>query len=183
MKRLGELSGGSRNIYIHSQPLRSKLISLFGGVEEVVEVDTHKVIDAPRNVVFELLMDPHVLKETMPGLKTMSEKDSGIYSVEMELGIPGIKGQYHGELSIQNVVPPNSYHLSLEGEGSNGPFFMSLDVRLTSSNDAQTDLHYKGKGGFSDQSNSLGQKVLSGAGNLLISQFFGAISRRARRRL
>ena len=148
-----------------------------------MEVDTHKVVDAPQRVVFELLMDPNVLIETMPGLKTMNEKEPGVYAVEMELGIPGLKGQYRGELRIEDVVPPSHYHLSLEGQGSNGPFFMSLDVALTSSNDAQTDLHYKGEGGFGEQSHFVGQKVLSGARNVLIGQFFSAISKRARRRL
>ncbi len=148
-----------------------------------MEIDTHKAIDAPKDVVFKLLMDPNVLLETMPGLKSMHLKKAGLYAVEMELGIPGLRGKYQGELRVDNIVPPEQYHLSLEGKGPNGLFFMSLDVRLTSSNDAQTDLHYKGEGGFGDQSNALGQKVLSGAGNVLIGQFFGAISKRARRRL
>ncbi|WP_020374511.1 SRPBCC domain-containing protein [Sulfobacillus thermosulfidooxidans] len=147
----------------------------------MMQFDAHKIIDAPPNRVFPLLMDPAVLIESMPGLKTMQEQSPGIYAVEMELGIPGFKGQYRGEMRLDQVVVPHRYHLLLEGQGPNGDIFMSLDVRLTSSHEGQTDLHYQGEGIFGDQSNSLTQKVLSGVGNVILGQFFNAIAKRARK--
>ncbi len=146
-----------------------------------MQINAHKIIDAQPDVVFHMLMDPDVLLESMPGLKTMHEESRGVYAVEMELGIPGFKGQYQGELRITDVVVQHGYHLTLTGQGPNGPIYISLDVSLANGKDGQTDLHYQGEGEFGDSSPGLAQKVLSGAGNVILGQFFNAVAKRARK--
>ncbi len=147
-----------------------------------MQIDSHKSIDASAETTFALLMDPDILTGAMPGLKRMTLQSPGVYAVEMEMGVPGFKGKYAGTMQLDHLVPPKAYHLALNGQGPGGTISMDLTVTLTASgNGRQTDLHYEGEGQFGGPSSGVAQKVLSGASSVILGQFFGEISKRARK--
>jgi carbon monoxide dehydrogenase subunit G len=77
-------------------------------------------VAAPRERVFEALNDPVVLRHCIPGCEELTEDETGAYQVRLKLGIAGLKGQYVGTATPENLEPPRSFTLAFDGKGKTG---------------------------------------------------------------
>lgn len=91
---------------------------------------------------YQALTDPATLVKTMPGLKSMTEREDGKYQAELEIGMGAIRGQYAGVMTIEDAVPNQSYRLMMEGQGQGG-FNVNMQVRFDE-NTAGCDVRYEG---------------------------------------
>lgn len=78
-------------------------------------------VAAPRDRVFEALNDPDVLRQCIPGCEALTRDEAaGPYQVRLKLGIAGLKGQYVGTATPENLDPPGSFTLAFDGKGKTG---------------------------------------------------------------
>ncbi len=129
---------------------------------------------APRQKVWDVLLDPKIIAQCMPGCEELKEVAPDQFEATMKVGIASVKGTYKGKLSIKEKQPPTRYVLS--GEGSGGPGFLQgdLEVVLDEKNGA-TVLKYTTETKVGGMVAAVGQRMLGGIAKMMVDQFFKKI--------
>jgi carbon monoxide dehydrogenase subunit G len=136
-----------------------------------LKIDGSYTFNAPRDRVWQVLLDPKIIAQCMPGCESMKEIGPDQYEATMKVGIASVKGTYKGKVSIKDKQPPAHYVLS--GEGSGGPGFMQGDVSIDlGEKDGQTLLKYSTDAKVGGLIASVGQRMLNGAAKMMVDQFF-----------
>jgi carbon monoxide dehydrogenase subunit G len=127
--------------------------------------------NAPRDRVWQVLLDPKIMAQCMPGCETMNEVAPDQFEAVMKVGVASVKGTYKGKVSIKDKHAPSHYVLS--GEGSGGPGFMQGDVVIDlEEQNGQTVLKYSTDAKIGGLIASIGQRMLNGAAKMMVEQFF-----------
>jgi uncharacterized protein len=96
-------------------------------------------VPAERSRVFAGLVDPEVLRRSIPGCEELIATGQDAYAAKLRVGVAGLKGSYGGTAQIRDKTPPESLTLTFEGKGGPGFVRGSAAMRLTSDGDA-TDI-------------------------------------------
>jgi len=130
--------------------------------------------NAPRQRVWDVLLDPKIMAQCMPGCESMTEVAPDRYEAVMKVGIASVKGTYKGKVTIKDKQPPAHYVLS--GEGSGGPGFMQGDVAIDLEEvNGGTVLKYSTDAQVGGLIASVGQRMLNGVAKVMVDQFFKKI--------
>jgi carbon monoxide dehydrogenase subunit G len=95
-----------------------------------VKITNSVTVAAPRERVFAALNDRDILRRCIPGCEELTEIDADSFSVQLRLGVAGIKGTYAGTAVRQALRPPESFTLALDGKGKAGFVRGTASVRL-----------------------------------------------------
>lgn len=145
-----------------------------------MQLSGDKVFPTTPMETYQLLTDPSVITEAMPGLKSLVAESPTSYKAQMEVGVAGIKGSYDGQLQMTDVVPGKSYRLVIAGEGPMG--FMESDVRVELTEQGEgTKVSYDGEAKVGGKVAGVGQRMLSGVAKLLVNQFFNGVLKQAKK--
>jgi uncharacterized protein len=141
------------------------------GRNQKLKIDGSYTFNAPRERVWQVMLDPKVLAQCMPGCETLNEVAPDQYEAVMKVGIASVKGTYKGKVSIKDKQPPSHYVLS--GEGSGGPGFLQGDMAVDlEENNGQTLLKYSSDAKVGGLVASIGQRMISGVAKMMFEQFF-----------
>lgn len=140
-----------------------------------MKVSGQKLIQANREIVWDLLMNPDILKAVIPGCKSLEKIEESLYRFEIELKVAAIVGRYSGEIEIVNPEPPHRYALKVNGSGALGHMQAIVNIELRESDDGKdTDMTYEGDAEIGGKVAKVGSRVLSSVANLVTNQFFNA---------
>jgi hypothetical protein len=98
-----------------------------------VKLALSSTVAAPRERVYEALLDPAVLQRCIPGCESLVETAPDTYAATLKVGVAGMKGSYTGRAAIANRQPPDSLTLTVDGKG--GPGFVKGTAVLSLSPD------------------------------------------------
>lgn len=136
-----------------------------------MKIDGSYIFNAPRERVWQVLLDPKVLAQCVPGCEGLNEVGPDQYEAIMKVGVASVKGTYKGKVAIKDKLAPSHYVLS--GEGSGGPGFMQGDVTVDlEEKDGQTLLKYSSEAKVGGLIASIGQRMLGGVAKMMLDQFF-----------
>jgi uncharacterized protein len=136
-----------------------------------LKIEGTYIFNAPRDRVWEVLLDPKIMAQCMPGCETMNEVAPDQFEAVMKVGVASVKGTYKGKVSIKDKQAPSHYVLS--GEGSGGPGFMQGDVAIDlAEQDGKTVLKYTTDAKIGGLIASIGQRMLNGVAKMMVEQFF-----------
>jgi uncharacterized protein len=139
-----------------------------------LKIEGSYTFNVPREKVWQVLLDPKIMAQCMPGCEKMSEIGPDQYEATMKVGVASVKGTYKGKVSIKEKQAPSHYVLS--GEGSGGPGFMQGDVSIDlAENNGQTVLKYSTDAKVGGLIASIGQRMLNGVAKMMLDQFFKKI--------
>ena len=126
---------------------------------------------APREKVWQVLLDPKILAQCMPGCEELKEIGPDQYEANVKVGIAAVKGTYKAKISIKDKQPPSHYVLS--GQGSGGPGFMQGDVVIDlEEKGGETQLKYSTDAKVGGLIAGVGQRMIGGIAKMMIDQFF-----------
>ena len=129
------------------------------------------ILKAPRQRVWDVLLDPKIMAQCMPGCEGLKEIGPDQYEATMKVGIAAVKGAYKGKVSIKEKQSPSHYVLS--GEGSGGPGFMQGDMSIDlEEKDGETLLKYSTDAKVGGLIAGIGQRMLGGIAKMMVDQFF-----------
>ena len=136
-----------------------------------MKIDGSYIFNAPRERVWQVLLDPKVLAQCVPGCESLNEVGPDQYEAIMKVGVASVKGTYKGKVAIKDKQTPSHYVLS--GEGSGGPGFMQGNVAVDlEEQDGQTLLKYSSEAKVGGLIASIGQRMLGGVAKMMLDQFF-----------
>jgi 2-furoyl-CoA dehydrogenase large subunit len=135
-------------------------------------------VRAPRQAVWEMLLDPKTLEKVVPGAHGIERVSDTHFRADVTLGVGPVKGRYKAEIRLADLKPPQSLTLSGEASGAlgfgGGTGFVTLDET-----NGTTTIRYRYGAGIGGKVASVGGRLLDGAARFLISQFFTALARQA----
>ena len=72
---------------------------------------------ATREVVWEKLNDPAVLKACIPGCEDLESTDEGGFRATAKIKVGPVSARFKGKVVLSDLDPPNGYKIAGEGEG------------------------------------------------------------------
>ena len=129
-------------------------------------------LPASRDVVWQKLNDPEVLKATIPGCESLEKTSDHGFSAVAVTKIGPVKARWKGKVTLTDLDPPNGYKIVGEGEGGVAGFAKgSADVKL-SDKDGGTLLTYNVDAQIGGKLAQLGQRLINGAAKKMADEFF-----------
>ncbi|WP_229743419.1 xanthine dehydrogenase family protein molybdopterin-binding subunit [Aliidongia dinghuensis] len=136
-------------------------------------------VDAPRDKVWAMLLDPQALMAIVPGAHGIEKLSDTQFRAEVTLGVGPVKGRYKSEISLSEMLAPEKVTLTGSTNGALG-FGQGVGV-VTLSEEApgRTKVAYRYEAEIGGKVASIGGRLLDGAARVVIGQFFSALAAQA----
>jgi carbon monoxide dehydrogenase subunit G len=137
-----------------------------------MEMHGEERIAAPRQLVWEALNDPYVLRDCIPGCQALEKSSDTEMSATVKIKIGPVSATFKGEVMLENINAPESYTISGEGKGGIAGFAKGgADVKLVEDG-AETVLSYEVKAQVGGKLAQLGSRLIDSTSKKLAGQFF-----------
>jgi uncharacterized protein len=139
-----------------------------------MDVSGNQQVKAPRPQVFNALLDPEVLKKSVPGCESAEFVDFPTgrqLKLIVSPSIPGLKGPYNVFLQTGEVVAPSRVVMIAEPTSSMGSIKATCTIDLTEDN-IGTTLHYKANAVMDGKIAATPDMIAKGAVKVALDQFF-----------
>lgn len=143
-----------------------------------MEISGEHTFNAPRQQVWNLLLDPAVLKDSLPGCEKLEEIGPDEYAATMKIGVAMIRGTFSGKVKITDKNEPSSYSMSVEGSGPQGQVSGVGSLELIDRGE-KTLVRYKGDANVRGTLARVGARVVQPAAKMIVGQFFDRIEKHA----
>ena len=125
--------------------------------------------NAPRDVVWNALMDPDVLARVMPGCEKLEQIGENQYQGAIKIRVGPVQGKFNGQVQLADINEPDSYTMTVDGKGAPGFMKGEGHVRLEAQGDS-TLMHYSGQAQVGGKIASVGQRLLDSSAKALTKQ-------------
>jgi uncharacterized protein len=139
-----------------------------------MDVSGNQKVKAPRQQVFNALLDPEVLKKSVPGCDGAEFVDFPTgrqLKLTVSPSIPGLKGPYNVFLQTGEVVEPARVVLIAEPTSSVGSIKATCTIDLAD-DAAGTNLNYNAKAEMDGKISATPDMIVKGAVKVALDQFF-----------
>lgn len=137
-----------------------------------MEIKGRHVIALPIEQVWQLINDPAVLEQCIPGCEALTERNPRSYSARVKLKIGPVKATFNGDVEMTEVVEYRSFRLV--GKGAGGVAGMAsghADVTLEPG-DEGTILTYGAEAEVAGKLAQLGSRLIDSTVKKLANRFF-----------
>ncbi len=129
-------------------------------------------IEATVDEVWAALNDAEILKACIPGCQELEKVSDTEMTAKVVLKIGPVKAKFGGEVTLENLNPPNSYSIVGEGKGGIAGFAKGgADVSLEQDGD-ETVVRYEAKAQVGGKIAQLGSRLIDSTSKKLANQFF-----------
>ena len=125
--------------------------------------------EAPRESVFEALLDPEVLARTLPGVQSLTSTGENEYRGALDIRVGPVQGRFQGKVALSEIEPPESYRLQMSGQGPHGFVNGSGSIRLEDEQGG-TRLFYDVDAQVGGRIAGVGQRLLDSSAKALTRQ-------------
>jgi carbon monoxide dehydrogenase subunit G len=137
-----------------------------------MEMKGEQLVPASQQATWDALNDPQVLKACVPGCESITPSGDNTYDVLMVARVGPVSAKFKGKLTLSDIVPPQSYSISFEGQGGAAGFAKGgAKVNLVSEND-QTKLAYDVKANVGGKLAQIGSRLVDAAAKKVADDFF-----------
>ncbi len=134
-----------------------------------MKIQGEHVFDAPRDTVWEAVLDPDVLTRVLPGCEDFHEVGENEYEGTLKIKVGPVQGKFKGKVKLSDLKAPESYHLALDGKGA--PGFVNGQGELKLEDDGgKTKLHYEVDAKVGGRIASVGQRLLDSTTRVITRQ-------------
>ena len=139
-----------------------------------MELVGEHTFNAPRQQVWDFLLDPNVLQQCLPGCEKLDKLGEDEYAATMKIGIAMIKGTFSGKVKITDKVEPSSYRLTVEGQGKPGFAKGNSAITLRADGD-KTVVDVSGTVQTGGPIARVGQRLIGGVSKMMLDRFFSCL--------
>lgn len=140
---------------------------------------------------YELLQDPAILAQAMPGCESLERIGPDEYRMKMKVLLAALSGQFEGKVRIADQSPPTSFRLIVEGNGRigflKGDGLLKLVSRHTDYVSPNADapvppaqvttvVSYEGDAQVGGTLAAVGQRLIDGTAKMMIKKFFDKLA-------
>lgn len=129
---------------------------------------------APPARVWDLLMDPATIASCIPGCSSLQPEGDNRYRANLSIVMAAISGSYEGMVELSDVVPLQSYRLTVEGQGR--PGFVKGSVTIALRPEAiGTIVEVNGTVQTGGPIARVGQRLMGGVARTMQDRFFACM--------
>jgi carbon monoxide dehydrogenase subunit G len=137
-----------------------------------MELSGNRVIAADIATVWAHLNNPDTLRACIPGCEELTGSPEEGFAATVKQKVGPVSATFKGEVTLENVVPEQSYTIVGEGKGGVAGFAKgSADVMLTSVAEG-TELTYNATANVGGKLAQLGNRIIGGFARKMADQFF-----------
>jgi carbon monoxide dehydrogenase subunit G len=135
-------------------------------------------ITAPREKVWERLMDPYFVAGSAPGVESVEPVDPTHFKVISGLGVGPIRVTFQLDVELAEVVAPERLRMTARGRAPGSAVDVVSRVRLEPMGNGRTRLNWAATSTISGTVASLGSRLLEGTARRLTEEFWSDFARR-----
>ncbi|MEJ8851066.1 carbon monoxide dehydrogenase subunit G [Variovorax rhizosphaerae] len=121
---------------------------------------------------WEALNDPATLKACLAGCDKFEPAGNDTYAVGMAVKVGPVSAKFTGKVALTEIVPPQSYKLSFEGQGGVAGFGKGASSVSLTPNAGGCELSYTVQAQVGGKIAQLGQRLVDGAAKSMADDFF-----------
>ena len=137
-----------------------------------MEMNDEIRIPAPRDVVYQALNDPEILKECIPGCEDIAKHSDTELEAKVKIKLGPVKASFKGNITLDPSNAPERFSLVGEGSGGIAGFAKGgADVSLDEDGD-ETIMRYTAKADIGGKLAQLGSRLIDSTSKKLAAEFF-----------
>jgi carbon monoxide dehydrogenase subunit G len=142
-----------------------------------MKISGNRMIKAPREKVWETLMDPETLRKSIPGVKEFNQIGENEWQSVVTMGVGPVKGSYSAKVQMTDIEEPSHYKLLIDGSG--GPGWVKAEALFDLEDDQadQTKIVYDIDAQVGGLVAGAGQRLIGGVAKMIFKQFFDSIEK------
>jgi carbon monoxide dehydrogenase subunit G len=124
---------------------------------------------------WEALNDPETLKKCIPGCDKFELTGDNQYTVALAVKVGPVSAKFNGKVSLADIMAPDSYKLSFEGQGGVAGFAKgasSVSLKPVADGGEGCELDYTVQAQVGGKIAQLGQRLIDGAAKSTADDFF-----------
>ena len=134
-------------------------------------VEGSHTIAVPPERAYQLLLDPKILAQCMPGCDELVTTAPGEYQMKMKVTLASLAGLFSGKVRISDENPPHSYRMVVDGTGKIG-FVRGEGLIELSPAETGTLITYKGQAQVGGTIAAVGSRLVDTTSRMMIRKFF-----------
>ncbi len=134
-----------------------------------MKIDGEYTFDAPRDAVWEALLDPAVLTTVLPGCEKLEKTGDNAYEGALKIKVGPVQGKFAGKILLEDIEAPTSYTMQVDGRGAPGFVKASANVALEEDGN-KTVMKYGSDAQVGGRIASVGQRLLDSSAKAIIKQ-------------
>ncbi len=139
--------------------------------------------DAPREAVWEALLDPDVLSKALPGMERLERVEENLYRGRMKIAVgPVSGGGYDVTVRIVDPVRPERYDMEVDGRGALGYARGNARVELTET-PGGTRMTYGSDLQIGGKVAGIGQRLIDNVAKTMTARGLDALEKEIRARV
>jgi carbon monoxide dehydrogenase subunit G len=139
-----------------------------------VKISGANVLPFPVDEVWDALLDPQVLVETIPGCSRLETTDRHDYAMTVTAGVAAIKGTYDGACVMSDLVEHESLSMRLQGAGAPGTIDATVAVRFDEVPEG-TRVSWDADAVVGGMVGGVGQRMLGSVSKRMAGEFFSNV--------
>jgi carbon monoxide dehydrogenase subunit G len=144
-----------------------------------MDLTSSYTFSASPETVWKLLNDPAVIASCLPGCERLEPIGEDRYRASLTLAVAAVSGQYTATIAMLEKHAPESYRLVVDGSGKAG--FLKGDATIALVPQGPSTLvNVNGQGQVGGLIARVGQRLLSGAANMMLNRFFSCLQEKAK---
>lgn len=142
-----------------------------------MKIQGEHTFDAPRDMVWQALLDPEVLARVLPGGEKLERTGENSFRGALNVQVGPVKGQFQGTLDLSDVRPLEGYHMKLAGSGPAGFMNGNGTIALAPAEGDQTLLRYDIDADVGGRIAGVGQRLLESSAKVITRQGLEGLAR------
>lgn len=134
------------------------------------------IINAPRQKVWEFLIDPNAIAKCLPDLQRLDIEGPDKFSALVKVGVGFIKGDFKMRLQITEKQPPSHATMTITGSGASSSVDVLTTIDLTDKGPA-TELKWAADVKVGGLMAGLGQRMMGSATEKTVSDMFECVKK------
>ncbi len=137
-----------------------------------------EVIAAPRQLVWDALNDPEILKQCIPGCDEIKKKSDTEFEAKVTARVGPVKASFTGNVKLSKLNAPRSYVISGEGKGGVAGFAKGgATIRLSETGDHSTKLAYDVDAQVGGKLAQIGSRLIDSTARKMAAEFFSKFNK------
>jgi hypothetical protein len=125
------------------------------------------LFEAPQTVAWDALLDPKVLASVLPGCERLELIGVNEYEGQLQMKVGPVQGDFLGKVKLENLSPPTSYEMTVDGRGAPGFVKAVAKISLAAEGDA-TRFTYDSDAQIGGRIASVGQRLIESSARAII---------------
>ena len=140
-----------------------------------MKIDGTYMITAPRQNVWDVMHDPLLLAQVLPGCEALEPLGDDRYKARVKIHIGPLQGVFDGTIALSDIHAPESYRLGFDGKGALG-FVKGSGSVTFSEHDGTTQVAYAGDAAVGGRIATVGQRLMETSARALIEETFDLVT-------